>query len=207
MTGAGRPMVMVGQGRLPCGCAEGHAVRRIAIVGARRRSLLAIAPGREVRRSFENPFGAQIVGRTFSMPARAGRPIANKIRTKIISQVTRACTEAGSARPGPRAAIRIRTADRVRRPNSLGMVRRATSTIDSRLVPLTTALSANANTCVPKRNPHERRPRSAAFRALVGGRPGDMQPPPRPRFALASPSLLHIRIANVRFQRCLRYGA
>ena len=86
-------MVMVGQGRLPCGCAGGHAVRRIAIVGARRRSLLAIAPGREVRWSFENLVGAQIVGRTFSMPARAGRPIANKIRTKIISQVTRAQSE------------------------------------------------------------------------------------------------------------------
>jgi hypothetical protein len=54
-------MVMVGQGRLLCGCAGGHAVRRIAIVGARRRSFLAIAPGREVRWSFENPLGLKLL--------------------------------------------------------------------------------------------------------------------------------------------------
>jgi hypothetical protein len=49
--------------------------------GARRRNILAIAPGPEVRWFFENPPGLKLSDGPFPKPARVGRPIANKIRT------------------------------------------------------------------------------------------------------------------------------
>jgi hypothetical protein len=49
--------------------------------GAHCRNVLAIASGREMRRFFENPPGLNLSDGSFSKPARAGHPRADKIRT------------------------------------------------------------------------------------------------------------------------------
>ena len=47
---------------------------------ARRRNILAIAPGREVRWLFRGSARTKLSDEPFSKPARGGCPIANKIR-------------------------------------------------------------------------------------------------------------------------------